>query len=234
MTTTPPVPGVDLVSFSNGDPLPSEVAPASESIVLDDEPTSNIALNPSSSVAPTPSCDIDVALVHNFSLPSINRHSILHCNMQGKTWRLQGYACRRFTCPCFEALIDRTKLNPSEVSDIVVGTVLAPNSQRGIECRMAAYYVGFPDTVPIRTVNRKCSSGLQAVANVAACIKAGFYDIGIGAGLESMTIDKVIPGVPKVNPKTKAFVQARDCLLPMGMTSENVAERYGVTRLEQV
>ncbi|GMJ00668.1 PEROXISOME DEFECTIVE 1, peroxisomal 3-ketoacyl-CoA thiolase 3, 3-KETOACYL-COA THIOLASE 2 [Hibiscus trionum] len=135
--------------------------------------------------------------------------------------------------PVLKALIDRTKLNPSEVSDIVVGTVLAPGSQRGIECRMAAYYAGFPDTVPIRTVNRKCSSGLQAVADVAACIKAGFYDIGIGAGLESMTIDKVVPGVPKVNPKTEAFVQARDCLLPMGITSENVAERYGVTRQEQ-
>ncbi|GMI73509.1 PEROXISOME DEFECTIVE 1, peroxisomal 3-ketoacyl-CoA thiolase 3, 3-KETOACYL-COA THIOLASE 2 [Hibiscus trionum] len=132
-----------------------------------------------------------------------------------------------------KALIDRTKLNPSEVSDIVVGTVLAPGSQRGIECRMAAYYAGFPDTVPIRTVNRQCSSGLQAVADVAACIKAGFYDIGIGAGLESMTIDKVVPGVPKVNPKTEAFTRARDCLLPMGITSENVAERYGVTRQEQ-
>ncbi|KAK8640182.1 hypothetical protein V6N13_007941 [Hibiscus sabdariffa] len=58
-----------------------------------------------------------------------------------------------------QALIDRTKLNPSEVSDIVVGS-----SQRGIECRMTAFYAGFP---------------------------------GIGAGLESMTIDKVVPGVPK-------------------------------------
>ncbi|XP_022758613.1 3-ketoacyl-CoA thiolase 2, peroxisomal-like [Durio zibethinus] len=135
--------------------------------------------------------------------------------------------------PVLKALIDRTKLNPSEVADIVVGTVLAPGSQRGMECRMAAFYAGFPDTVPIRTVNRQCSSGLQAVADVAACIKAGFYDIGIGAGLESMTIDKVVPGVSKVNPKVESFAQARDCLLPMGITSENVAQRYGVTRQEQ-
>ncbi|KAG8489075.1 hypothetical protein CXB51_017092 [Gossypium anomalum] len=132
-----------------------------------------------------------------------------------------------------KALIDRTKLDPSEVSDIVVGTVLAPGSQRGIECRMAAFYASFPDTVPIRTVNRQCSSGLQAVADVAASIKAGFYDIGIGAGLESMTTDKVVPGVPKVNAKVESFAQARDCLLPMGITSENVAEHYGVTRQEQ-
>ncbi|XP_039035715.1 uncharacterized protein LOC120172295 [Hibiscus syriacus] len=109
-----------------------------------------------------------------------------------------------------KALIHRTKLNPSEVSDIVVGTVLAPGLQRGIECMMAAYYAGFPDTVPIRTVNRQCSSGLQAVADVAAFIKAGYYDIGIGAGLESMTIDKVVPGVPKVNPK---YHENKVCIL---------------------
>ncbi|KAK9733873.1 hypothetical protein RND81_04G098300 [Saponaria officinalis] len=131
-----------------------------------------------------------------------------------------------------KAVIEKTNVNPSEVADIVVGTVLAPGSERAIECRMAAFYAGFPDTVPIRTVNRQCSSGLQAVADVAAYIKAGFYDIGIAAGVESMTIDRV--DRPRhTNPKVEIFPQARDCLLPMGLTSENVAERYGVTRQEQ-
>ncbi|XP_041002997.1 3-ketoacyl CoA thiolase 1, peroxisomal-like [Juglans microcarpa x Juglans regia] len=134
--------------------------------------------------------------------------------------------------PVLKALIENTKLNPSEVGDIVVGTVLAPGSQRATECRMAAFYAGFPETVPIRTVNRQCSSGLQAVADVAASIKAGFYDIGIGAGLESMTMDQ-IDRIHKANPKVDIFAQARDCLLPMGITSENVAQRYGVTRQEQ-
>ncbi|KAK8711687.1 hypothetical protein V6N13_146960 [Hibiscus sabdariffa] len=135
--------------------------------------------------------------------------------------------------PVLKAVIDRTKVNPSEVGDIVVGTVLAPGALRATECRMAAFYAGFPDTVPIRTVNRQCSSGLQAVADVAAGIKAGFYDIGIGAGLESMTSDGLAAGFQKANPKTDSFVQARDCLLPMGITSENVAQRYGITRQEQ-
>ncbi|CAM8888486.1 hypothetical protein QQ045_027119 [Rhodiola kirilowii] len=134
--------------------------------------------------------------------------------------------------PVLKALIEKTKLDPCEVGDIVVGTVLAPGSNRAIQCRMAALYAGFPDTVPIRTVNRQCSSGLQAVADVAAYIKAGFYDIGIGAGLECMTVDKV-ERVRPINPKVELFTQARDCLLPMGVTSENVAERYGVTREEQ-
>ncbi|XAR58708.1 Acetyl-CoA C-acyltransferase [Bertholletia excelsa] len=97
---------------------------------------------------------------------------------------------------------------------------------------MGAFYAGFPDTVPIRTVNRQCSSGLQAVADVAAYIKAGFYDIGIGAGVETMTVDN-IERIKSDNPKVDTFAQARDCLLPMGITSENVAEHYGVTRQEQ-
>ncbi|KAK2987742.1 hypothetical protein RJ640_025091 [Escallonia rubra] len=133
--------------------------------------------------------------------------------------------------PVLKALIEKTNLDPNEVGDIIVGTVLAPGSQRATECRMASFYAGFPETVPIRTVNRQCSSGLQAVADVAASIKAGFYDIGIGAGLESMTLD-VLGKARQVNPRVESFAQARDCLLPMGITSENVAQRYGVTRQE--
>ncbi|KAF9688932.1 hypothetical protein SADUNF_Sadunf01G0039400 [Salix dunnii] len=141
------------------------------------------------------------------------------------------------------ALIEKTNLDPREVGDIVVGSVLAPGSQRASECRMAAFYAGFPETVPIRTVNRKCSSGLQAVADVAASIKAGFYEVGIGAGLESMTVNSRA-WVGDVNPKigflrlyrlwqAKHFQKAQDCLLPMGVTSENVAHRFSVTRREQ-
>ncbi|XP_020685317.1 3-ketoacyl-CoA thiolase 1, peroxisomal isoform X1 [Dendrobium catenatum] len=134
--------------------------------------------------------------------------------------------------PLLEELLQKTKVNPNEVGDIIVGTVLAPGSQRAIECRMAAFYAGFPETVPLRTVNRQCSSGLQAVADVAAAIKAGYYDIGIGAGLESMTLNKVgWEGSP--NPKAKYLQQVQDCYLPMGVTSENVAERYGITKEEQ-
>lgn len=152
--------------------------------------------------------------------------------MQGETWKLQGYVSRRASCICAEsmsksflqfcfasfpllqcrgffcwqAVIEKTKLDPSEVGDIVVGTVLGSGSQKATEFRMAAFYAGFPgeislvslddllciifalclcslcfcwkETVPVRTVNRQCSSGLQAVADVAAAIKAGFYDIG--------------------------------------------------------
>ncbi|CAN6554191.1 unnamed protein product [Malus baccata var. baccata] len=109
-------------------------------------------------------------------------------------------------------IIERTNLNPSDVGDIVVG--------RATECRMAAFYAGFPDTVPIRTVNRQCSSGLQAVADVAASIKAGYY-------VSSMTVDK-LDRFRKINPKVYSNSLSHNCLLAMGITSENVAQRYGV------
>ncbi|XLR54143.1 hypothetical protein S83_004815, partial [Arachis hypogaea] len=76
-----------------------------------------------------------------------------------------------------KAVIEKTNVKASEVGDIVVGTVMAPGADKLVECRLAAFYAGFPETVPVRTVNRICSSGLQAVADVAAYIKAGFYDI---------------------------------------------------------
>ncbi|XP_058724341.1 3-ketoacyl-CoA thiolase 2, peroxisomal-like [Vicia villosa] len=134
--------------------------------------------------------------------------------------------------PVLKAVVEKTNLNPSEVGDIVVGSVLGPGSQRASECRMAAFYAGFPETVPVRTVNRQCSSGLQAVADVAAAIRAGFYDIGIGAGLESMTTNPMAWD-GSVNPKVEMFEKAQNCLLPMGITSENVANRFGVSRKEQ-
>ncbi|CAM6037668.1 unnamed protein product [Sphagnum compactum] len=134
--------------------------------------------------------------------------------------------------PVLKAVVETTGVKPQEVGDIVVGSVLAPGAQRANECRMAAFFAGFPETVPVRTVNRQCSSGLQAVADVAAAIKAGFYDIGIGAGLESMTSNPMA-WEGSVNPRVESNQRAQDCLLPMGVTSENVAERYGVSRKQQ-
>lgn len=134
--------------------------------------------------------------------------------------------------PCLKAVINKTNVNPSEIGDIIVGTVLAPGSLRAIECRMASFYAGFPDSVPVRTVNRQCSSSLQAVADVAASINMGYYDIGIAAGLESMTVDNKDAPVT-ASPRADLMAQAQDCMLPMGITSENVAQRYGITRQEQ-
>ncbi|KAI5083523.1 hypothetical protein GOP47_0003266 [Adiantum capillus-veneris] len=135
--------------------------------------------------------------------------------------------------PVLKAVVEKTGINPAEIGDIVVGSVLGPSSQRAAQCRMAAFYAGFPETVPIRTVNRQCSSGLQAVADVAAYIKAGYYDIGIGAGFESMSAGGLSGWEGPINPKAATIRQVQDCLLPMGITSENVAERYNISRTTQ-
>ncbi|KAL3695666.1 hypothetical protein R1sor_009742 [Riccia sorocarpa] len=134
--------------------------------------------------------------------------------------------------PVLRAVVESTGINPAEIGDIVIGSVLAPGAQRATECRMASFFAGIPETVPLRTVNRQCSSGLQAIADVAAAIKSGYYEIGIGGGVESMTKDAMaFDG--DVNPKIQTCQQAADCLLPMGVTSENVAARFKVTREEQ-
>lgn len=86
-----------------------------------------------------------------------------------------------------KAIIDRSKINPALVEDVCVGTVLAPGGG-ATEMRAASLVAGFPETTAVRTLNRQCSSGLQACVDVANQIKTGMIDIGIGAGVESMSL----------------------------------------------
>ncbi len=121
-------------------------------------------------------------------------------------------------------------LSPVDVEDICIGNVLCSNA--AITARMAALTVPIPHTTPISTVNRQCSSGLQAVANIANSIKSGQIDIGIGGGFESMTFNPMNKAsMPDVDwdVMNKCSV-AMDCLIPMGVTSENVTKKYGLTR----
>lgn len=131
-----------------------------------------------------------------------------------------------------QAVIQRTGVEPAAVGDIVVGSVLGSSSQRANECRIAAFFAGFPDSVPVHTVNRQCSSGLQAIASVAASIKSGYYTVGIAGGVETMTQNPMV-WEGGVNPRIADCPAAQGCLLPMGVTSENVAAKFGVTRQQQ-
>ncbi|KAG5982029.1 hypothetical protein E4U55_002398 [Claviceps digitariae] len=133
------------------------------------------------------------------------------------------------------------------VQDIAVGVVL---SELGgcKAARMSVNHVGFrPELTTVFTVNRACASSLQAIATVAAHIRAGMIAVGIGAGMESMTRNygsRAVPG--DVWPLLRGRVRdkqmeddddntkhVRDCLMPMGQTAENVASRYGVSRADQ-
>ncbi|PRP84476.1 3-ketoacyl-CoA thiolase A [Planoprotostelium fungivorum] len=130
-----------------------------------------------------------------------------------------------------KASVERAKVDPKLVQDIVVGNVLPPGGG-AVQARMAQFLAGIPEEVPIVTVNRQCSSGLQAIANIAAAIRNGTIDIGIGAGVESMTLGNMTD-VGDINQKIFDNEKARDCLISMGETSENVAEKYGVAREKQ-
>lgn len=116
-----------------------------------------------------------------------------------------------------------------------IGTVLSElgGSKAG---RMAANHVGFPSTTSFQTVNRACASGLSAITGVAHAIAVGQIDVGIGGGMESMTRNygsRAIPTQLWQELKDSPVKDAKDCIMSMGITSENVAERYGVSRKDQ-
>ncbi|KAJ1565376.1 3-ketoacyl-CoA thiolase, peroxisomal [Nowakowskiella sp. JEL0078] len=132
-----------------------------------------------------------------------------------------------------KATLDRTGINPALIEDVQVGNVL-PAGGGATVARMAQLSAGFPVSSSISTVNRQCSSGLQAVHYIASAIENGSIEIGIGAGVESMTMgygSGVMPA--SMDPEISEFGPAADCLLPMGITSENVAKNYNVTRQKQ-
>ncbi|KAI8874748.1 thiolase [Backusella circina FSU 941] len=133
----------------------------------------------------------------------------------------------------FKAVIDQTKINPAIVNDICVGGVL-PAGGGATNARMAALYAGFPESSSVNTVNRQCSSGLQAVVQIATAIQTGLIEVGIGAGVESMTKNYGAASLSATSEKIADSCEAAaDCLIPMGITSENVAAEFKVTRAKQ-
>ncbi|KAM4705771.1 3-ketoacyl-CoA thiolase, peroxisomal [Rhinophrynus dorsalis] len=128
------------------------------------------------------------------------------------------------------AVLKDVNLSPEMIGDICVGNVLQPGGG-ALVARAAQFFSGIPETVPCYCVNRQCSSGLQAIINIAGGIRNGSCDIGLACGVESMTLRSVNPG--DVSSRIVENSKARDCLIPMGITSENVAERFGVSRQKQ-
>lgn len=131
-------------------------------------------------------------------------------------------------------VVEESKIDGKLIEDICVGNVLAPGAG-ATTSRMAGFLAGIPETAGLSAVNRQCSSGLQAVMNIVNSIRGGQIDIGIGAGVENMSQysfnDAIRPDL--ISDKVYEHDVARNCLMPMGITSENVAAKYGVTREEQ-
>lgn len=130
------------------------------------------------------------------------------------------------------ALARTPGLDPAEIDDVIWGCAF-PEAQQGLNlARIVTLLAGLPESVPGVTVNRFCASGLQAIAFGAQAIMSGMADVVLAGGTESMSC---VPGggnkempfdeVAEVNPDAAYMV--------MGLTAENVATRYNVTRLEQ-
>ncbi|KYK55817.1 putative acetyl-CoA C-acyltransferase precursor [Drechmeria coniospora] len=121
------------------------------------------------------------------------------------------------------------------VDDVAVGVVLSELGGSKA-ARMALTHVGFPRETCLYTVNRACASSLQSIAAVAAQVSTGIISVGIGGGMESMTRNYGTKAIPvDVWPalRDSPIKDARDCIMPMGLTSENVAARYGISRADQ-
>jgi acetyl-CoA acyltransferase 1 len=138
--------------------------------------------------------------------------------------------------PIMRAAVTRANISPTDVQDVLIGNVLAELgfAKAG---RMTLNHVGFPVTTAFHTVNRQCSSSLQAVNHVANMIAVGQIEVGLAGGVESMSRNyKATRGIPQdlsEGLRGSEVQSARDCVMSMGETSENVAKEFGISRAVQ-
>ncbi len=131
-----------------------------------------------------------------------------------------------------DSAMQQTKnLAKKDVDDVMIGCSF-PEAEQGLNIgRVASQMAGFPVEVTGATVNRFCSSGLEAIALASLRVMAGWSDVTIGGGVESMTYVPMGGSIPRPHPefsKTQA-----DNYISMGLTAENVANRYDISREQQ-
>src|SRR5690606_34924270 len=122
-------------------------------------------------------------------------------------------------------------LEPGMIEDIAIGCAM-PEAEQGLNVgRVIGIGAGCPDSTAALTVNRFCSSGLQTIAMVAERIMIGAIDCGVGGGIESMSMVPMGGNKPRVSPKMVA--QRPEIYVSMGVTAENVAHRFEISRADQ-
>jgi acetyl-CoA acyltransferase len=120
------------------------------------------------------------------------------------------------------------QLDPKEIEDVIFGCAM-PEAEQGMNvARIASLRAGLPVEVSAMTINRFCSSGLQAIAMAAERVMAGGADVIVAGGTESMSM---IPmGGNKISPNPWLVNHYPDAYLSMGLTAERLAQRFGITR----
>lgn len=131
-----------------------------------------------------------------------------------------------------KAAVDKTpNLKTKDVEDILVGCAF-PEAEQGLNIgRIASQIAGFPVAVSGATVNRFCASGLEAIALASLRVMSGWSDIVVGGGLESMTYVPMGGNIPRPHPEYAK--KHADLYVSMGVTAENVANRYKISRQAQ-
>ena len=129
------------------------------------------------------------------------------------------------------ALIERTRLDPAELEDLIVGCAM-PEGEQGLNvARLIGFLAHLPISVAGSTVNRFCGSSMQAIHMAAGAIQLGAGEAFICAGVESMTRVPMMGFNPLPHPRlAKEYPQA---YVSMGITAENVAQKYQITRADQ-
>ncbi len=127
-----------------------------------------------------------------------------------------------------EAVARAKGLDVAEIEDVIIGCA-TPEAEQGMNvARIAALRAGLPVTVSAMTINRFCSSGLQAIALAAERIMSGQGEVAVAGGAESMSM--VPMGGHKISPNPWLIDHYPDTYLNMGLTAENLAKKYGFTR----
>jgi acetyl-CoA acyltransferase len=122
-------------------------------------------------------------------------------------------------------------LDPAEINDVILGCAF-PEGEQGLNmARLVALKAGLPVSVPAETINRFCSSGMQSIAHAAFGIMAGQLDCVIAGGTESMTMVPMT-GL-RFSPNPYLAAEWPGAYLGMGLTAENVADKYGINRVDQ-
>jgi acetyl-CoA acyltransferase len=120
------------------------------------------------------------------------------------------------------------QIDPAEIEDVLIGCAF-PEGEQGLNmARMIALRAELPISVPAETINRYCSSGVQSIAHIAHAIKAGDIEIGIGGGVESMSMVPMMGY--KFSPNPYFAQELPRYYTNMGLTAENVSVKYGIAR----
>lgn len=128
-------------------------------------------------------------------------------------------------------LAENPGLDPGELDDIILGCAM-PEAEQGMNvARIAAFKAGVPYDVPGMTINRFCSSGLQSIAIAADRVASGSSHLIVAGGTESMTM--VPMGGNKVSFNPDLIEGYPEVYMPMGLTAEEVAKKYGISREDQ-